>query len=214
MLNRLDQIKQRYEQITEDLADPKIFSDQERYRQLAKEERSLAKIVKKSEQYRSVLKNIEEDLNIVKESSDRELREIAQAELEELETYIEDQLAGIPPEERFLVTNHDSLGYLAHEYDLKVLGSVVPAASTMAEPSASDLTELIEGMGEHSICTVFTEATASEKLAQTVAAELDGCDSVRVLKLYTGAVGPAGSGADSYLGMMRYNIDTIVDGLK
>jgi ABC-type Zn uptake system ZnuABC Zn-binding protein ZnuA len=135
------------------------------------------------------------------------------AELEELETYVETQMASIPAENRFLVTNHDSFGYLAYEYDLEILGTVIPSASTVAEPSASDLAELIEEMGERGVCTLFTEATISDKLAQTVAAELDGCAEVRVLKLYSGAVGPAGSGTDSYIGMYRFNVDTIVEGL-
>ena len=50
-------------------------------------------------------------------------------------------------------------------------------------------------------------------LANTAAAELSHCDQVRVLPLYTGAIGPAGSGANSYLGMFRANVDTIVQGL-
>jgi hypothetical protein len=43
---------------------------------------------------------------------------------------------------------------------------------------------------------------------------LGGCDEVYVLKLYTGAVGPAGSGAESYIEMYRHNVDTIVEGLE
>jgi ABC-type Zn uptake system ZnuABC Zn-binding protein ZnuA len=136
------------------------------------------------------------------------------AELEELGIYVKTQLASIPAENRFLVTNHDSFSYLTHEYDLEVLGTVIPAASTAAEPSASDLTGLIEKMNEHGICTIFTETTVNSKLAQTVAAELDGCHKVQVLKLYTGAVGPAGSEQDNYIGMFRYNVDTIVEGLR
>jgi ABC-type Zn uptake system ZnuABC Zn-binding protein ZnuA len=135
-------------------------------------------------------------------------------ELEELETYVQTQLASIPAGNRFLVTNHDSFGYFVHEYDFQVLGTVIPSASSLAEPSARDVSELIQKMQDHGMCTVFTETTVSDNLAQAVAAELDGCDSVRVLKLYTGAVGPPGSGADSYLGMFRSNVDTIVDGLK
>jgi ABC-type Zn uptake system ZnuABC Zn-binding protein ZnuA len=136
------------------------------------------------------------------------------AELQELQAYAASQLATIPAAKRFLVTNHDTFGYLAHEYDLEVLGTVLPAASTLADPSASDLTDLIDKIKDHGVCTLFTETTVSDKLAQTVAAELDGCPQVRVLKLYTGAVGPAGSGAESYIGMFRYNVDAIVNGLK
>jgi ABC-type Zn uptake system ZnuABC Zn-binding protein ZnuA len=136
------------------------------------------------------------------------------ADLEELEAYVVDQLSSIPVEKRYLVTNHNSFAYLAHEYDLQVLGTVIPAASTMAEPSASALAELTALMEEHGVCTVFTEATVSDKMAQMVAAELAGCDQVQVKKLYTGAVGPAGSGADTYVGMMRHNVEQIVAGLK
>jgi manganese/iron transport system substrate-binding protein len=136
------------------------------------------------------------------------------AELEGLETYVESQLAQIPEENRFLVTNHDSLGYLAKEYGFELIGTLIPAASTLAEPSASDLAGLIGEMEAHGVCTIFTETTVSDRLAQTVAGELEGCEEVQVLKLYTGAVGPAGSGADSYIGMFHADIDRIVEGLK
>lgn len=136
------------------------------------------------------------------------------AELEELEAYVESQLAQIPEEKRFLVTNHDSFGYLARDYGFELIGTLVPAASTLAEPSASDLAGLVREMETHGVCTIFTETTVSDTLAQTVAGELDGCEEVQVLKLYTGAVGTAGSGADSYTGMFRTNVDRIVEGLK
>jgi ABC-type Zn uptake system ZnuABC Zn-binding protein ZnuA len=136
------------------------------------------------------------------------------AELEELEEYADAQLSQIPEENRYLVTNHGAFSYFAHEYDLSVLGTVIPGMSTVAEPSASDLADLIGVMEEHEACVIFTETTLSDTLAQTVAAELDGCDDVQVLKLYTGAVGPEGSGADSYIGMFRANVDTIVSGLN
>lgn len=135
------------------------------------------------------------------------------AELAELEEYVQTELAQIPAENRFLVTNHDSFGYFAQEYGFTILGTVIPGSSTLAEPSARDLTALIETMGEHNICTIFTEVTVSDSLAQTAANELANCDTVQVLPLYTGAIGPSGSGADSYIGMFRANVDAIVKGL-
>lgn len=136
------------------------------------------------------------------------------AALTELETYAVAQLATVPPAQRVLVTNHDSLAYFAAAYDFEILGTVIPGASTLAEPSANDLTELVAAMAAEGVCTVFTEATISDQLANTVAAELNACDSVAVVPLYTGAVGPAGSGADSYIGMFRANVDAIVAGLR
>jgi len=135
------------------------------------------------------------------------------ARLAELEAYAEAALSTIPPGRRYLVTNHDSLGYFARDYGFEVLGTVIPGASTLAEPSASDLAGLIDAMQAHNICTIFTETTVSDTLAQTAANELAGCDMIQVRSLYTGAVGPAGSGADSYIGMFRANVDAIVAGL-
>lgn len=134
--------------------------------------------------------------------------------LAELETYAEAQLESIPAENRFLVTNHDVFSYFAQEYDFTVLGTVIPSVSTLAETSAGDLTELIATMTEHNVCAIFTETTVNDALAQTVAGELSGCAEVQVLRLYTDAVGPAGSGADSYIGMFRANVAAIVAGLR
>lgn len=136
------------------------------------------------------------------------------AELAELEAYVETSLAAIPSTNRFLVTNHGAFSYFAQAYDFEVVGTVIPGLSTLAEPSASDLTDLVAVMQEHQVCTIFTETTISDKLAQVVAEELSFCETVQVLPLCTGSLGLAGSGADSYLGLMRTNVDTIVAGLQ
>ena len=138
---------------------------------------------------------------------------VYQAELEALIAYYDQKVAQIPADRRKLVTNHDSLGYFAKAYDFEIVGTVLPAASTLAEPSASDLAELLGAMEREGVCTLFAETTANEQLAETVASELGGCESVQVVTLYTGALGPAGSEADSYLGMMKANIDAITGGL-
>ncbi|MFQ5399081.1 MAG: metal ABC transporter solute-binding protein, Zn/Mn family [Anaerolineae bacterium] len=136
-----------------------------------------------------------------------------QAALLELMTFLDEQIAAIPEEQRKLVTNHDSLGYFAAQYNFTVVGTVIPGASTLAEPSASRLADLVAKMQEVGVCTIFAESSAGDKVASAAAAELQGCDAVRVMTLYTGTLGPAGTTADSYIGMMRANVATIVDGL-
>ncbi|MDX1664794.1 MAG: metal ABC transporter substrate-binding protein [Candidatus Promineifilaceae bacterium] len=136
------------------------------------------------------------------------------AELEELATTMDAALAVIPEERRQLVTNHDALAYFARRFDFAVLGTVIPGASTLAEPSARALAELVEVMTAADVCTVFSESTVGDSVARAAAAELDHCDEVAVLSLYTGALGPPGSGADSYIGMMTSNTETIVAGLS
>lgn len=136
------------------------------------------------------------------------------AELKALDEYAHTQLATIPEEKRVLVTNHEAFGYFADAYEFEVLGTVIPGVSTVSEPSASDLATLIQAMQDEGVCAIFTETTVSDRLGNTVAAELTGCEDVQVVKLFTGALGPAGSGADSYVDMFRSNVDAIVSALS
>src|SRR5690606_32482291 len=64
--------------------------------------------------------------------------------LEALDAEIVDVLSVIPDDSRLLVTDHDSFRYFADRYGFRVLGTLVPGTSTMAEPSASHLQELAE----------------------------------------------------------------------
>ena len=135
------------------------------------------------------------------------------AELEELIEYFEARIDEIPVEQRKLVTNHDTFGYFARAYGFEIIGTIIPSASTLAEPSARELAQLVDAMAEEGVCTIFTETVANERLAQTIADELTNCAEVQVLRLFTDALGGPDSGAETYLDMMRVNIDIIVAGL-
>jgi len=135
------------------------------------------------------------------------------AELADLDRFVRQQTASLPAERRVLVTNHDTLAYFAAAYDFRVLGSVLPGASTLAEATAANLAALAEAMDEAGVCSLFVETTAADQVARTLSEELDGCNEVRVISLYSDALGPPGSGAESYLGMMRANVGAIVQGL-
>lgn len=136
---------------------------------------------------------------------------------DELTTLIQElasRVAVIPPTQRKLVTNHDVFAYFAAEYDFKIIGTVIPGASTLAEPSASAMAALADTMAAEGVCTLFTENTSRGQLAQTVAAEAGDCATVQVIQLFTDALGPAGSGAENYPALMLTNMDLIVGGLK
>jgi ABC-type Zn uptake system ZnuABC Zn-binding protein ZnuA len=135
-------------------------------------------------------------------------------ELQSLIDYYDQQVAAIPAENRVMVTNHNALGYFAAAYDFEIVGTVLSGASTLSEPSANELAELVEVMKVEGVCAIFTEISANDRLAEAVAQELSACDEVEVVLLYTEAVGRAGSGADSYIGMMRQNIEAIANALN
>ncbi len=135
-------------------------------------------------------------------------------ELEDLDQALRRKIETIPVKERILVTNHDSFGYFAKEYGFKIVGTVMPSSSTLAEPSAGDLANLIGLLEREDLCTIFTETTLSDSLPQTVGQELRNCEQVKILPLYSGSIGPPGSGADSYRGMMETNVSAILEGLQ
>ena len=136
------------------------------------------------------------------------------AELEQLDGDLRARFAAIPPEQRILITNHESLGYLADAYGFEVAGTLIPSVSTLAEPTAAALADLVNTMKAKGICTIFLETTANDQLARTLEKELTGCETVQLIPLYTGSLGPAGSGADTYLGMMRANAAALLEGLQ
>ncbi len=131
-------------------------------------------------------------------------------QLQDLDAYIREQTERIPPGRRKLVTDHQVFTYFAARYGFEMIGAVIPGFSTVAEPSASDLAKLVARIREAGVPVIFVGRTANPRLAQVLADEA----GVRVLSLYTGALGEPGSGADSYIGLMRANMDTIVQGLS
>ncbi len=84
MFDRLDQLEARYEELGLQLSDPKIVNDQENYRKVAKQHRDMEPTVEKFREYRK-LRNAIADAKAMLAESDPDLREMAQAELAELE---------------------------------------------------------------------------------------------------------------------------------
>ncbi len=131
------------------------------------------------------------------------------AQLEELDTWIVEQVAQVPPANRKLVTNHPSFGYFADRYGFEQVGTVYPV-NPSAEPSARDIAALEDAIRQHDVPAVFTESTVNPRLAEQVAQDT----GVQLVQLYTGALGEPGSGAATYIDMMRYDVTAIVDALK
>ncbi len=86
MLQELENIKEKFDKLTQSLSDPSLISNPNNLKKLAKERSELEPVVKKYETLREIQKNIEESREILNDSeSDSELKELAEAELQELE---------------------------------------------------------------------------------------------------------------------------------
>jgi ABC-type Zn uptake system ZnuABC Zn-binding protein ZnuA len=127
--------------------------------------------------------------------------------LEELDAWIANQVEQIPPEQRMLVTNHESFGYFADRYGFTVIGTVIPSASTGAAPSAQQLVQLVEAIKATKTPAIFLESGTNPELAEQVAREA-GVEVI--IDLLTHSIVPP----DGYIEMMQYNTLAIVEALR
>lgn len=133
------------------------------------------------------------------------------AQLVALDAWIAAQIDSIPPARRKLVTNHDAFGYFVARYNIEFVGAVIPSIDSRAEPSAKETAALIDKIKAEGVPAIFTESTINPKLEE----ELGKQAGVTVIpNLYGDNLGPAGSGADTYLGMMQTDVNLIVSALR
>ncbi|NEP17299.1 MAG: metal ABC transporter substrate-binding protein, partial [Leptolyngbya sp. SIO4C1] len=124
------------------------------------------------------------------------------AQLIELDAWIEQQIATIPPEQRRLVTTHDAFQYYTEAYGLEVLGTLI-GISTEEQPSAQTVQRLVESIKAAGVPAIFAETTINPQLIRTVAEEA----GVRLAEqeLYSDSIGASGSPGDSYVDMQVSN---------
>lgn len=130
------------------------------------------------------------------------------ARLRELDAANIAKIATIPTARRKLVTFHDAFPYFAAHYGFELIGVILENPGQ--EPSAADLAALIDKVKAAHVPAVFSEAQFDPKLAQTLADEA-GITKV-VTTLYNDALGPPP--ADTYIGLMTWDVDEIVNALK
>lgn len=133
-------------------------------------------------------------------------------QLQELDQWIQQEVAKIPSERRKLVTNHDTFGYFAARYGFELVGSALASASTeTADPAAAALVALVERIKAEHVPAIFAENVSNPELLQRIAKE---AGVTLAPPLYTDALGESGSDGDTYVKMMRYNVTTIVTALS
>ncbi|OGO09764.1 MAG: hypothetical protein A3K46_02425 [Chloroflexi bacterium RBG_13_60_9] len=145
------------------------------------------------------------------ESTFRKNAQAYNAALEDLDRWIETQVALVPAGRRILITNHESLGYFADRYGFTILGAIFPSVSPDAQPSASEVAALIQKIQAVGAKAIFLEAGANTQLADQIAQEA-GCRVVT--NLYTHSLTPPGGAASTYLDLMRYDVTIIIEALR
>ena len=90
MFDRLDDTLMRYEEMMNQLSEPDVANDPERFKRLMKEQRDLTPIVEAYKEYKQCKQNVEDSLAMLDEESDEEMRELAKEELNESKARIEE----------------------------------------------------------------------------------------------------------------------------
>ena len=131
-------------------------------------------------------------------------------QLSELDRWMTKQTQQLPEDRRFLVTNHETLGYFAERYGFEVVGSVIPSFSGNAAPSARQMTGLVDQIEALGVPAVFLDAADNDHLARQIAEETGArVESDLHFESLT-----EGAPAATYIDMMKHNVMTIVDALK
>lgn len=134
-------------------------------------------------------------------------------QLQQLNEEVQKGGSSIPDSLRIIITSHDALNYFARAYEYQVKS--LQGFSTAAEFGLKDVSDLVDYIIDNRIPSVFVENIVSD---QALKAVVEGCSEkgweVSIGgSLYTDALGEKGSGADSYIGMIRHNAQTIRKGL-
>ena len=103
MLDRLQYVKQRFDEISDLIIQPDVISDQKRYVQLNQEYKGLKDLMEKREELINVTGNIEEANEIIADGSDAEMVEMAKMQLEEAK----DRLPELEDEIKFMLIPKD-----------------------------------------------------------------------------------------------------------
>lgn len=129
------------------------------------------------------------------------------ADLSALDKEVRRKIAQLPRDRRILVTSHDAFGYFAATYGFTIAS--IEGVTTEAEPSNKHVSELIEEIKQRGVKAIFLESTLNPKVSREITRETGATIGGT---LYADGLGEGD--AATYAGMMRHNVDTIVDGLK
>lgn len=129
--------------------------------------------------------------------------------LDELEKKTSQELQGVPLEKRKVITPHDAFAYLGQEFHITFFSPL--GISTDAEPSAKAIATLMQKIKNNNIHAIFVENISNPRLLEQIAREtkthIGGV-------LYSDALSPPGTEADTYLKMMAFNLSSLARALK
>lgn len=135
-------------------------------------------------------------------------------ELEELERHGRERIGSIPERRRVLVTSHDAFRYFGRAFDIDVFG--IQGISTADEATTADVDRVAELIAKRGVRAVFVESSVPQQTIDAViaAARQRGHEVEVGGELFSDAAGTAGTPEGTYVGMVRFNVETIAEALR
>jgi len=136
------------------------------------------------------------------------------SELEgELDGWVRSRIATIPAERRVLITSHDAFRYFGRAYDIEVHG--LQGISTASVAGVKDVENLVDMIVSRKIKAIFVETSVSPKALEAVQEHVRRRGHAVVIggKLFSDAMGDTPE-TDHYAGMIRHNVETLVEALR
>ena len=134
--------------------------------------------------------------------------------LDSLDHWVREQIASLPESSRLLVTAHDAFGYFGRAYKIDVRG--LQGISTVSEFGLADRNSMVDLIVQRKAKAVFVESSVPRR---NIEALIEGVKAkgheVRIGgELFSDAMGAEGTPEGTYIGMVRANVNTIVEGLQ
>ncbi len=158
------------------------------------------------------IENLVEDLVERDPEGEEEYRENADAYLEDLEELHEwtvEETGQVQEENRYIVMSENAFKYFGRSYNFETDG--VWEINSHEEGTPGQINRLVDLVEEQQIPALFVESTIDQRYMETVS---DNSGVEIYGEVYTDALGTEGSGAETYIDMMRHNVETIVSGLN
>ena len=135
-------------------------------------------------------------------------------ELVALDRWVQERIDEIPPSDRVVVTAHDAFGYFGERYGVDVVG--LQGISTLTEAGLQDVERVVDLVVERRIKAIFVESSVPRRSIEAVVAACADRGHTVIIggELFSDAMGAAGSDAGTYPGMVRHNVNTLVEALK
>lgn len=140
------------------------------------------------------------------------------AQLAELHEWAKKRIAEIPESRRVLITSHDAFNYFGRAYGLKVIG--VQGVSTVNQAGLADISKTVDFIKKRGVKAIFVESSVSPAVIERISKDAGVKIGGELFSDACGAPGQMESGGGerydvgTYIGMIKHNVNTVVDALK